>query len=141
MICTKDCVKCGTTGISWDTQEGECICFYCVHKELTKLRAELENTVPRSRYDVACEQYLDEKKKREELFEKAKLVYAQLEKAGQVYEKFKHLDILLSDENWIDSEDKIHSACREFWLTIKSIAKKEKEYFSDKSKSAGKEGV
>ena len=41
-----------------------------------------------------------------------------------VYEKFKHLDILLSDKGWMSSpdpaSDKIHSCCHELWMAIKN---------------------
>jgi hypothetical protein len=44
-----------------------------------------------------------------------------LESIKQMYTKFSHLDILFSDPDWMNSEDKVHTACREMWLAIKTV--------------------
>lgn len=42
----------------------------------------------------------------------------------EVYDKFKHLDVLLSDKVWMTSDDnasdKIRNCCHELWMAIKS---------------------
>ena len=42
----------------------------------------------------------------------------------ECYEKFKHLDIVISDAEWIGADPKL-DILRDMWLAIKEAAKKE----------------